>query len=262
MDSFDRDTLSVPQNPMYVYGRNPVLELLRSGTTVEKIFYAKGDEASYLSRVFDLANKMMIPCVCVDRRKLDQLSENGNHQGIVALSSGISYYTLDELLAASESSGVKPFFVILDGVEDPHNLGAVIRTCECCGCNGVIIPKRRCAPVTSVVAKAAAGALYRVPIARVSNISQAIKKLKENNVWIYAADSAGRDYRSFDYSGPTALVMGSEGYGIADNVLQASDFTISIPLHGGINSLNVSAAAAVLLYAMEPYKFTTNEVSK
>ena len=170
-----------------------------------------------------------------------------NHQGVVAVAAMTEYCSVDDLLRAAEEKNEKPFIIICDGIEDPHNLGAIIRTAECCGAHGVVISKNRCCGVNFAVSKAACGAIEYMPIARVSNISSAIDRLKEAGVWVYAADMDGASYYDTDFSGGVALVMGSEGFGISRLVKEKCDFVVSIPLYGSVNSLNVSCAGAVLM---------------
>jgi 23S rRNA (guanosine2251-2'-O)-methyltransferase len=193
------------------------------------------------------ASERKIPIIEVDKSKLDTIAQIGSHQGIVALAAEQNYSTLEEIMEYAKSKGEAPFVVICDGVEDPHNLGAIIRSAECSGVHGVIIPKRRAVGLTPTVAKASAGALEHMRVARVTNLAMTLDELKRLGFWIYAADMGGEKYCDVDYSGSVAVVMGSEGFGISRLVKEKCDFTVSIPLYGKVNSMNVSCAAAVIL---------------
>ncbi len=231
-----------------VVGRNALRELLASGRDIDKIFVLRGEREGSITVLVAQAIERGIPVVEVERQKLDSLSGGGNHQGVVAMAAQKEYSTIEEIIDIAKSKGENPFVIILDGVEDPHNLGAIIRSADVFGAHGVIIPKRRASGITPVVEKASAGALEHMAVAKVTNITDAIKKLKEYGLWIYAAEVGGDDYRSVDYgSGPLAVVLGSEGYGTSRLVLENCDFKISIPNYGHVNSLNVSCAAAVVL---------------
>lgn len=231
-----------------VVGRNALRELLASGRDIDKIFVLRGEREGSITVLVAQAIERGIPVVEVERQKLDSLSGGGNHQGVVAMAAQKEYSTIEEIIDIAKSKGENPFVIILDGVEDPHNLGAIIRSADVFGAHGVIIPKRRASGITPVVEKASAGALEHMAVAKVTNITDAIKKLKEYGLWIYAAEVGGDDYRSVDYGGgPLAVVLGSEGYGTSRLVLENCDFKISIPNYGHVNSLNVSCAAAVVL---------------
>lgn len=234
-------------NEGVVSGRNAVKELLAGGRDIDKVFVARGDrEGSIVALVGEvLARK--IPLVETDRKKLDMMCGHNRHQGIVAVAAERDYATLDDILALAEERGEKPLIVIADEIEDPHNLGAIIRTAECAGAHGIIIPKRRAVGLTSVVAKASAGAIEHLPVAKVANLATTIDQLKEKGLWVYAADMDGAPYYDTDWHGAAAIVLGSEGFGISRLVKEKCDFVVSIPLYGKVNSLNVSAAAAVIL---------------
>ncbi len=234
-----------------VYGRNPVKELLETETRIDRIFLKRGEREGFLTVLAAKALEKRIPISEADKSKLDKMAEGGNHQGVVALVSPVDFLTLDRLEEQTRAEGKEPFFVLLDGIEDPHNFGAIARSCECAGVNGLILPRHRTAPLSAVAAKASAGALAHLPIARVANLTAAIKQLQSHGVWVYAAEASGEYYGAADLSGPIAFVFGSEGSGVSRLVLETCDKTISIPLHGKINSLNVSAAAAVILFAAE-----------
>ncbi len=233
-----------------IAGKHAVLEALRSGRTVNKIWLAQGSAPHQLQAVVEEAKKLGVMYQFVDRRKLDQMVDKDiRHQGVVAQAAPYEYADLEDLFQAAKERGEAPFFVILDEIEDPHNLGSVIRTVECAGAHGVIIPKRRSAQVTAVVARTSAGAAAFVPVARVSNLAQAIDALKERGVWIAGADaSAGQTAYEADLTGPLAIVIGSEGRGLSRLVREKCDFLVKLPLLGRIQSLNASVAAGILLY--------------
>ena len=230
-----------------IFGRNAVKELLSSGRDIEKIFIQSGDLEGSVNVLLGIASERKLPIHEVDRAKLDSLCLGGNHQGIVAIASERNYATVEEILEYAESRGEKPFVIILDGVEDPHNLGALIRSAECSGAHGVIIPKRRAVGLTSTAAKASAGAVEHMRVAKVTNLAMTIDELKERRLWLYAADMDGSSYYDTDFSGGVGLVMGSEGFGISRLVKEKCDFVVSIPLYGNVNSLNVSCAGAVIM---------------
>ena len=230
-----------------IFGRNALKELLSSGRDVEKIYVQKGEREGSVKALIAKARDSKIPVVEIEKSKLDRMCAGANHQGIAASASTHSYSTLDDIIEYAEGLGERPFVVICDGVEDPHNLGAIIRSAECSGAHGVIIPKRRAVGLTATVAKSSAGALEHMRVAKVTNLSSLIDELKERGFWIYAADMGDRNYYETDFSGSVALVMGSEGFGISRLVKEKCDFVVSIPLWGKVNSLNVSCAAAVLL---------------
>ncbi len=229
-----------------VFGRNAVKELLASGKDVDKILVARGDRDGSISVLVAEAIGRGIPLLEVDRKKLDAMCAGGVHQGIVAMAAFASYVDVSDILAYAESRGEAPMLVICDGVEDPHNLGAIIRSAECAGFHGLIIPKRHSATLTATVAKASAGAISHLRIAKVSNLATAVDLLKKQNIWIYGADMDGAVYYETDLRGPIAIVLGNEGEGISRLVEEKCDFRLSIPLYGSVSSMNVSAAAAVL----------------
>jgi len=230
-----------------VSGRNAVKELLSTERDIDKIYVQRGEREGSVRMLIGKAREKKIPIVEVDKNKLDALCDGTNHQGIVAIPAEQNYSTVDEIIEYAESIGEPPFVVICDGVEDPHNLGAIIRSAECSGAHGVIIPKRRSVGLTAVVSKSSAGATAYMRVAKVTNLSSLIDELKERGFWIYAADMGGDDYSAVDFSGKVAVVLGSEGFGISRLVKEKSDFVVSIPLYGRVNSLNVSCAAAVIL---------------
>lgn len=232
-----------------IEGRNAVSEAIRSGRTINKVFLADGDTDRALGRLAAMAKDAGAVVVRIDRRRLNEMSLTGAHQGIIASVAVHGYATIDEILAAAEAKGEAPLIVLCDELSDPHNLGAILRTAECAGAHGVIIPKRRSVGLTAVVGKASAGAVEYMPVARVSNIAAAIRELKERGVWVFgtAADGALPLY-SADLRGPAAIVIGNEGEGMSRIVAESCDFKVSIPMKGHISSLNASAAAAILLY--------------
>ena len=236
-------------NENMLEGRNAVTEALKAGRTIDKVFLASGDTDSTLRYIASLAKKNGAVVTYCDRRKLDTMTQTGAHQCVIAMAAARDYATIQDILDSAREKGEAPLIIICDEITDPHNLGAIIRTAECAGAHGVIIPKRRSSGLTAVVAKASAGAMEYMKIARVSNLTAAIKTLKENGVWIYgtAADGAAPLYRT-DLTGPTAIVIGSEGEGMGRLVSESCDFMVSIPMKGHINSLNASNACAILLY--------------
>lgn len=230
-------------------GRNALTEALAAGRAIDKVFVADGDTDRALSRLAALAKKAGAVVVPTDRRKLDQMSATGAHQGVIAMVAAHSYAELDDIFEKAEQSGEPPLIVICDELSDPHNLGAILRTAECAGAHGVIIPKRRSVGLTAVVGKASAGAIEYMPVVRVSNLISAIEELKRRGVWIYGT-AAGADAQLYktDLTGACAIVIGSEGDGMSRLVAENCDFKLSIPMKGHISSLNASAAAAILLY--------------
>ena len=233
----------------YIVGRNPVLEILKSEKEVEKILIIKGELKGSINKIVGIAKDKNIIIQQVDKNKLDQISQGNAHQGVAALTSPYNYSSIDEILEKAKKLNQPPFIIILDGIEDPHNLGAIIRTAECGGVHGVIIPKRRSAHVTSTVYKSSAGAVEHMSIAKVTNISDTIDELKEKNLWIYGAHVDGEDYYfNTELNGPIALVIGSEGKGISRLVKEKCDFLLKIPMFGQISSLNASNAASILIY--------------
>lgn len=236
-------------NEQYIVGRNPVLEILKSEKEIEKIFVLRGELKGSINKIIGIAKDRNIIIQQVDRNKLDQISEGNAHQGVAALVTPYEYSTIDAILDRGEELNKPPFLLVLDGIEDPHNLGAIIRTAECGGVQGIIIPKRRSAGVTQTVYKSSAGAVEHMLIAKVNNISDAIEELKKKGLWIYGADVAGEEYYfNTNLKGPVALVIGSEGKGISRLVKEKCDFLLKIPMFGEISSLNASNAASILIY--------------
>ena len=230
-----------------VSGRNAVRELLASGRDIDKIFVSRGDREGSIVALVAEAIARKIPVVEVDRKRLDTLCGHNHHQGIIAQAAERAYSTVEDILAYAEECGEKPLIVVADEIEDPHNLGALIRCAECTGVHGIIIPKRRAVGLTAAVAKSSAGAIEHMRVAQVTNIATTIDLLMEKGLWIYAADMDGSPYYQTDLRGAAAIVLGSEGFGISRLVKEKCDFVVSIPLYGQVNSLNVSTAAAVIL---------------
>lgn len=232
-----------------IEGRNAVTEALRAGTAIEKLYIARGETDRTLGRIIAEAKKAGVVVAEADRRKLDAMSETHSHQGVIAVAAAQRYAAVEDILAGAAERNEPPLVVVCDGISDPHNLGAIIRTAECAGAHGVIIPKRRSAGLTAVVAKTSAGAVSYLPVARVPNIPALLKDLKKKGLWISGAAAEGdRTLYETDLRTPAAIVIGSEGDGMGRLVRENCDFLVSIPMKGRMNSLNASAAAAILLY--------------
>ena len=232
-----------------IEGRNPVIEALRSDAEIDTILINKDAAQGSLNKIFELAKKKNILIKNVDRALLDRLSENKKHQGVIAEAMEYKYKDIDDIFNYAKEKNEKPFIVILDEITDVHNLGSIIRSAECLGAHGVIIPKRRAAQINSVVAKSSAGAIEYLPVCRVTNISDTLETLKEKGLWIYGADMEGEKYiyeENFDV--PVGLVIGSEGSGLGRPVKEKCDILIKIPMKGNINSLNASNAASIIIY--------------
>jgi 23S rRNA (guanosine2251-2'-O)-methyltransferase len=237
----------VPEN--LIEGRNAVTEALRAGTAIDKLYAAKGGTDHTLSRIIAQAKKAGVVVVEADRRKLDAMSETHSHQGVIAVAAAQSYATVEDILEKAAAAGEPPLVVVCDEISDPHNLGAIIRTAECAGAHGVIIPKRRSAGLTAVVAKTSAGAVSYLPVARVPNIPALLKDLQKKGLWVFGTAAGGSvSLYDADLRSPAAIVIGSEGDGMGRLVGECCDFLVGIPMKGRINSLNASAAAAVLLF--------------
>lgn len=236
------------QSDEFVIGRHPVREALDSDREVNKLFVQDGISGRAIDDIIQRATGKKIVVSYVPKSKLDTLSDYQNHQGVILSSSPVEYATIDELFEVAESRNEKPFFVMLDGLEDPHNLGSIIRTADATGVHGVIIPNRRSANLTSTVSKASAGAIEHVKVARVTNLNQTILELKERGLWIFGTDMKGTDYRQWNTDSPICLVMGNEGKGISRLVKENVDELITIPMGGKVESLNASVAASILMY--------------
>ena len=235
------------RNENIIYGRNAVLEALKSEREFDKIFIKSGEKEGSISLIMAKAKERRIPILDAPQRKLDDLASGGVHQGVVAVLAEVNYASVEDILENARNKGESPFIVICDGISDPHNLGAVIRSAECAGAHGIIIPKRRSAGVNGTVVKSSAGAVNLLPIARVSNIASTIDNLKDLGVFVYGAEAGGLNVYDTDITGSCAVVLGSEGEGISRLVKSKCDFIVSIPMYGSVNSYNVSCAAAIIL---------------
>lgn len=231
-----------------IEGRNAVLEAFRSGRTIDKIYILDGCQDGPVRTIVREAKKHGSLINFVTKERLSQLSETGKHQGVIAHAAAYEYSTIDDMLKLAEERGEAPFLILLDNIEDPHNLGAIIRTANLAGAHGVIIPKRRAVGLTATVAKTSAGALNYTPVAKVTNLSQTIETLKQEGMWFVCADMGGSTMYDLNLTGPIGLVMGNEGSGVSDLVKKHCDFVASIPMKGDIDSLNVSVATGVLTY--------------
>ncbi len=232
-----------------IEGRNAVIEALRAKRPIDKIYIAKGETDATLGHIASRAREAGIVVVEADRRKLDYMSVTHSHQGVIAIAAVREYSSIEDILKAARDRGEKPLIVICDEISDPHNLGAIIRTAECAGAHGVIVPKRRSAGITPIVSKTSAGAVEHIAVARVANITAAIRELKKAGVWVYGtAAEAGTELWDADLSGPAAIVIGSEGEGMGRLVSESCDFSLRIPMYGRVSSLNASASAAILIF--------------
>lgn len=232
-----------------IEGRNAVIEALRAGRAIDKIYIAKGDVDKTLGHIASKGREKGIVVVECDRRKLDFMSQTHAHQGVIALAAVREYCSIDDIFALADERGEKPFIIVCDEISDGHNLGAIIRSAECAGAHGIIIPKRRSAGLTAVVDKASAGAAEHMLIARVANLPAAIKELKSRGLWVYGTAADGQNYLwHTDFSGAVALVIGSEGDGMGRLVKENCDFVVSLPMKGQVSSLNASNAAAITMY--------------
>ena len=229
-----------------IVGRNPVTEALRSGREIDKLMVSS--EEGSMKKILALAKERRIPVMKVEKSAIDRIAEGKAHQGVAAYVSAYAYAELEDIFRVAEERGEDPFIIILDNLEDPHNLGAIMRTAECAGAHGIIIPKRRACGLTEVVAKASAGAIEYMPCVKVTNIAQTIEELKERGIWVAACDMGGTEYYKADLKGKLAVVIGSEGFGISRLVKEKCDFVVSMPMVGRIKSLNASNAAAVIIY--------------
>lgn len=248
MDEKRRDGLTAEADGI-IEGRNAVIEALRAGTAVDKIYLQRGETDRTLGHIASRARAAGIVVVEADRRKLDAMSRTHAHQGVIALAAVREYASVADILRAAEERGEAPLVVVCDEISDPQNLGAIIRTAECAGAHGVIIPKRRSAGLTAIVAKTSAGAVAHVPVARVPNIPALLKDLKKQGVWVFGTAAEGTTpLYNADLKGPAAIVIGSEGEGMTRLAAENCDFLVSIPMRGKLSSLNASAAAAILLY--------------
>ena len=231
----------------YIFGKNSVLEAIKAGREINRLIIADNLDKRFVSEIIESAKNNSIPYVFQSKKQMEKFSEK-NHQGLIAEVAAASYVEVEDILADAAKKEEDPLIVILSEVEDPHNLGAIIRTAYCAGAHGVVIPKRRSASLNQTVAKVSAGAAEYLPVARVSNLVQTVEKLKKEGLWLIAADMKGENLWQIDFKGPIAIVLGSEGHGIAPLLLEKCDYIAKIPIKGKISSLNVSAAAAVFLY--------------
>ena len=236
------------ENSNIICGRNPVLEALRSGREIDRLLVAHGTGGGSVTAIIAKCRAKGILIKEISPQKLEYYCGGANHQGVAVMFASQEYATVEDMFALAETRGEKPFLIICDEIEDPHNLGAIIRTAEATGVHGVIIPERRSASLNATVAKAACGALEYVPVARVTNIANTIDALKQRGVWVFGADMDGDDYTRTDFDTPCALVIGNEGKGIGALTAKKCDAVISLPMHGKINSLNASVAAGILMY--------------
>lgn len=237
-----------------IIGRNAVAEALKSGRAIDSLLVAKGERGGSVGKIIAQCRDKGIVVKETDRRKLDKICEGENHQGVAAWAAVHDYSDVEDILNNARSKNEDPFVIICDEIEDPHNLGAIIRTADACGAHGIIIPKRRGVALTYAVGKVSAGAVEYVPVARVANLPAVIDELKEKGFWIYGADMNGTSFDKQDYSGSVALVIGSEGKGIGRLVKDKCDFIVSLPMKGKINSLNASVAAGILMYEIAKHR--------
>ncbi|MBG9542289.1 RNA methyltransferase TrmH [Cytobacillus firmus] len=232
----------------FIIGKNPVIEALKSERDINKIFIAEGSQSGQMQQVIGLAKAAGVLVQFVPKKKIDGMAE-GNHQGVIAQVAAYQYAEIDDLFAAAEKKNEAPFFLLLDEIEDPHNLGSIMRTADAVGAHGIIIPKRRAVGLTATVAKASTGAIEYIPVVRVTNMARTIDELKERGVWIAGTDAKGKqDYRQMDGAMPLGLVIGSEGKGMGRLIRDKCDFLINLPMAGHVTSLNASVAAALLMY--------------
>lgn len=229
-------------------GRNAVMELLKSERSVDRIYMRSDSTEPTLKNICKRAAERGIPVVETDPRRLDKLAEGGMHQGVIAVAAETDYMSVEELYERTVEDGKTPFYLICDGINDPHNLGALIRSANCAGVNGVIIPKRRSVGVNGTVARSSAGAVFAMPIARVPNLAAAVRYLKDKGVWVWAVEAGGNPYYEQNFKGSCALILGSEGEGVSELLKKESDFIAGIPMYGSVNSLNVSNAGAIVMF--------------
>ncbi len=232
---------------MQIEGRNAVKEAMLSGVTIEKIMASNNAKDATFSEIVALAKSKKLKLQFVDNALLNKASQTGKHQGVIAVTTDFKYSTVRDILDVSKNAGKDPFILILDGIEDPHNLGSIIRVCECFGVDGIIIGKNRACSVNETVIKTSAGATAYVKIAKVTNINQTIEELKQNNIWVYGCELGGEDINAVDYSGGVAVVIGSEGFGTSKLTLRLCDKIVTIPMCGKVNSLNASVATGIAI---------------
>ncbi len=236
------------ENTDLIIGRNAVSEALKSERAIDTLLVVKGERNGSIGRIIAECKDKGIVVKEVDKKKLDFMCGQGNHQGVAAWAAAHEYAELEDIFALAEERGEEPFIIVCDELEDPHNLGAIIRSAECTGAHGVIIPKRRNASLTWAVGKASAGAVEYVPVVRVGNLASTLEELKKRGLWVYCADMDGSNWCETDFAGGVALIVGSEGSGVSRLIKEKSDFVLSLPMRGKITSLNASVAAGVLMY--------------
>lgn len=239
----------VPQLPEdMLAGRNAVMEALKGSSRINRLMIANGSNEGSVREMVAIAKEKGIPVQFVERTKIESIARGIRHQGVLAQVAPVEYVELEDILQVAKDKNEPPFILLLDELEDPHNLGAILRTADAAGVHGVLIPKRRSCPLSATVAKTSAGAVEYVPVARIGNIVQTIKALKNEGLWVAAADMDGKDYHDSDLTGPLLLIVGSEGQGVGRLVKEQCDFVVSLPMVGKINSLNASVAASILMY--------------
>ncbi len=239
------------ENVFKIEGRNAVIEALKSEKEIDKLYVLKGDLKGSLSKILGLAKAKKIPVSYLDKKKMDEMSETKAHQGVILSVSPVSYASVDDILNLAKEKNEPPFIVLLDGIEDPHNLGAIIRTANAAGAHGIIIPKHRSAYINSAAVKVSAGACFHTLVAKVTNLNNTIRDLKEKGVWFYGADMHGeKNVFETSFSGGVGLIIGNEGNGISQSVLKECDFTVNIPMFGKTESLNASVSAGILMYSV------------
>lgn len=241
-------------NPEILFGRHTILEFLTGKNQINKLFLQKGISGKAITDILNLVKQQGVIYQEVPKAKLDQLADGQNHQGVVIIVPPFEYQTIEDGLALARRKNEAPFFLILDGVEDPHNLGSILRTADATGVHGVIIPKRRSASLTGVVAKISTGAIAHVPVVRVTNLKQAVEALKSQGIWVFATDMVGQDMREWPNQGPIALIIGNEGKGVSPSLKQVADGVVTIPMRGHVQSLNASVAASILMYEVARYR--------
>lgn len=247
----ERNKISFMENERVkdvIAGRNAVTEALKAGRPIDSIYVRRGDRTGSIHVILKMAKQAGVTVKEADPKKLDAMCGGENHQGVAAVAAVRDFSEVEDIFALAESRGEPPFIIVCDEIADPHNLGAIIRTAECAGAHGVVIPKRRSAGLTAAVGKASAGAVEYLPVARVPNIAAFLDEIKEKGVWVYTADMDGTDWCQTDFTGAAALVVGSEGFGVSRLVKEKSDFIVSLPMKGRINSLNASVACGILCY--------------
>ena len=244
----------IPLEAEILYGKHVVFEYLNEKKQINKLFLQKGVSGKQITDILNLVRQQKVIFQEVPKSKLDELTQNENHQGVVITVPPYEYQSIEDALSLASSKNEDPFIILLDELEDPHNLGSILRTADAVGVHGVIIPKRRSVGLTGIVAKTSTGALEHVPVIRVTNMVQTIEKLKEKGIWVFASDMKGEDMRSWNSSGPIGIIIGNEGRGISQNVKKAADGIVTIPMVGHVQSLNASVAASILMYEVARHR--------